>query len=572
MTSLISILRANAILLLFVVAGVGFVLGRIQIGGFGLGAAAVLFTGLAVSAFDESLRLPDFVYLFGLVVFVYTTGLSSGPGFFSALKRKGLRDNLLAIVLITVAAIAVGAVGAALGWTPGTSAGLFAGSITNTPALAAVVESLKLTLVDAAKEKGLTEPIVAYSVAYPGGVLGVLAPLYVYHRWSQRNVGPDAPPMSISSRPIETVTVKITRNKHTDIPVSELRKALGPHVTLGRFRHFGHDAVVTDETLLSEGDLVTVVGRGADLDRAIDELGVRTEERIDLDRNEIDFRRVFVSRAEITERPLSTLDLEHRFGARITRVRRGDADIVPDDNFLLELGDRARVVAPRNKLDEAAKFLGDSYRALGEVDVLAFSMGIALGLLVGEIPLGSSFFKLGAAGGPLVVGLVLGRLGRTGPVVWSLPYSASLTLRQLGLVLFLAGVGTRSGHAFASTLQQGGALILLGVSALVTLFVATSALVIGHRWLKVPPKQLMGMVSGIHTQPAALAFAIEQTKSDAPSAGYATVFPAATIAKVLVAQLLLRLFLRAATTLTPPTSGTIARRQSSRRCRRKTSA
>lgn len=214
--------------------------------------------------------------------------------------------------------------------------------------------------------------------------------------------------------------------------------------------------------------------------------------------------------------------------------------MLADEELVLEAGDRVRVVAPRERLDEVSAFFGDSYKAIAEVDVLTFGLGVAIGIALGEIPLplpGGVTFRLGAAGGPLIAGLVLGRLVRTGPLTWSMPYSANLTLRQLGLVLFLAGVGTRSGSTFAATVAKGGALPLFVVGAAITLTVALAIVVVGRR-MRVPAAVLAGMIAGIHTQPAALTFACERTNSEAPNVGYAAVFPLATIAKIVLAQVL----------------------------------
>jgi putative transport protein len=205
------------------------------------------------------------------------------------------------------------------------------------------------------------------------------------------------------------------------------------------------------------------------------------------------------------------------------------------------LGDRVRVLAPRSRMTEVAKFFGDSYRALAEVDVLSFGLGVAAGLVLGMIPVplpSGGTFSLGIAGGPLIAGLVLGALGRTGVVVWQLPYSANLTLRQIGLVLFLAGVGTHSGWVFSRTIMQPGSLTLFACGAAITLLTTSLALVVGRSVLKVRPAVLFGMVAGVHTQPAVLAFANENAVDDGPNAGYAAVFPFATIAKILLAQVL----------------------------------
>jgi len=302
--------------------------------------------------------------------------------------------------------------------------------------------------------------------------------------------------------------------------------------------------VVPGDEPLGVGDLVTVVGTASELDQVVAALGEMADEKLELDRTDLDFRRVFVSEPAVAERPLSELNLMERFGALVTRVRRGDVDLLPDGKTVLELGDRVRVLAPRGRMRGVALFFGDSYRALAEVDVLSFGLGITAGLLLGlvsvPLPHGGTF-QLGAAGGPLIAGLVLGAVGRMGPVVWQLPFSANLSLRQIGLVLFLAGVGTRSGWVFARTFAQPGSLPLFLAGAGITLVTTLLALVIGRYVLKARPSVLFGMVAGVQTQPAVLAFANESVADDGPNAGYAAVYPFATIAKILFAQMLVEL-------------------------------
>ncbi|MBE0606662.1 MAG: transporter, partial [Deltaproteobacteria bacterium] len=208
----------------------------------------------------------------------------------------------------------------------------------------------------------------------------------------------------------------------------------------------------------------------------------------------------------------------------------------------LEPGDLIRVMAPRIRMAEVTAFFGDSYRAVSEVDFVTFSIGLALGLLLGrvKIPLpGGIDFALGFAGGPLIVALVLGAVGRTGKLVWSLPYSANTTLRQIGLVLFLAGIGTRAGFGFLSTFTKGGGISIFLAGALLTFVGAMAALWIGHRLMRIPMSLLTGMVAGMFTQPAVLGYALEQTGNDLPNVGYASVYPVATIAKILLVQALL---------------------------------
>ena len=214
---------------------------------------------------------------------------------------------------------------------------------------------------------------------------------------------------------------------------------------------------------------------------------------------------------------------------------------------LLERGDRVRVLTRRETMDAVSDLFGDSYRALSEIDILSFSLGLALGLLLGLVPIplpGGVSVKLGLAGGPLIVALVLGWRERTGPLLWVLPYSANLTLRQIGLILFLAGIGTRSGYAFFTTLTQGSGLALFGAGILITTGVAVTMLYVGYRVLKTPMGLLTGMLAGLQTQPAVLGFALEQSGNDLPNIGYASVYPVATIAKIVFSQLVLTILLR----------------------------
>lgn len=541
------ILRDSPLLVLFLVAAVGYLVGKIELAGFSLGVAAVLFAGLALGALDPKLALPEVVQSFGLVLFVYSIGISSGPGFFASFRRRGLRDNAVALGLLAAGAALTAALSVALGLPGASAAGAFAGALTNTPALASVMESMK-TLGTSPGAVPANAPAVAYSVTYPMGVIGVIAAMWIAERLTRRRGGAGDAPLSVgsvraASRSLENVTVKVTRPLATVAAAKEKLREAGLPILFGRMKRGAEICLATDDRPLREGDLVTLVGTEGDLAQAAAVLGERSEEHIDLDRHVLDFRRIFVSSPEVTEKPLESLRLPERFGAIVTRVRRGDVELLPASDTALELGDRVRVVAPRERMGEVSKFFGDSYKALAEIDVITFGLGVALGLLLGSVPVplpGGSSFRLGLAGGPLVVGLLLGRLGRTGSLVWTLPFSANLTLRQLGLLLFLAGVGTRSGDAFVTTLRHGGVTIF-AAGAVVTCFVATSMLVVGRLVLRIPMPLLTGMVSGIHTQPAALAFAAAQAKSDQPNVGYASVYPLATIAKIVLAQLLLAL-------------------------------
>lgn len=532
---MLELLRENPLLLLFLVAAIGYLLGQIRIGNFSLGVSAVLFVGLAFGALSPELKLPEFVYLFGLVLFVYTIALASGPGFFASFGKRGLRYNLLVVGVLGVAAIAVAVMGSVFGLSGALKAGLFAGSLTNTPALAAALEALK--------GRGASEvvqglPVAAYAVAYPVGVIGMLLALHLAWRlWGSKEQVEGSEAEGLVSQ-----TVEVTQARVVGWTVEQLTRAHKWRVVFGRLQRAGEQQVIASDTDLQIGDRLNVIGTADELKRVVETLGSAVPERLEEDRHALDFRRVFVSSREVAGRSLAELELPQRFGVVITRVRRGEVEFLPDKDTTLELGDRVRVVGPKDRIREVSRYLGDSYRALAEVDVVSFSLGIALGLLLGSLPIPlpeGRTFELGFAGGPLVVGLALGALGRTGPILWQIPFSANLTLRQLGLILFLAGIGTRSGYAFVQTLAQGDGLRLFWMGTLITVGVALLTLWIGYRWLRIPLGVLGGVLAGLQTQPAVLAFALEKTNNDQPNLGYATVYPFAMLLKIFLVQLLL---------------------------------
>jgi putative transport protein len=539
---MIQLLADNPLLLLFVVLALGYPLGRIKIRGFSLGLAAVLFVGIAISSIDQRLVLPSPVYYLGLVLFVYTIGLASGPSFVASFRRQGLRDNLLVVFVILIVAGLAAASHFVFGLKATFVVGMFSGSLTNTPALASVLELLKNA--DAATQ---AEPVVGYAVAYPMGVIAVILIIQLMQkifRADYKKEAKDLRDLGASGENLVNKTVQITRHDISKKNVQAWGETEHWQVILGRYRHNGHIELIEPTTVLHVGDEVSVIGQEEAVQKVTALLGRSVEEHLELDRSHLDFRKVFVSNVDVADKTLRELDLPKHYGALITRIKRGDSELLPRGDMRLELGDRVRVVAPRERMAEVSKFFGDSYKALSEVDMMAFGVGIVIGLLVGliSIPLpGGLHFSLGFAGGPLVVALILGTLGRTGPIVWQIPYSSNLTLRQLGLVIFLAGVGTRSGYAFVDTLLHGSGLHMFFIGAGLTLAASLLTLLIGRLFFRMPMSLLTGVVAGLHTQPAVLAFANEQTNNDIPNIGYATVSPVATITKILVAQLLLAL-------------------------------
>jgi putative transport protein len=542
MTDLVTLLVNQPLLLLFLVAALGYPLGRYRVGGTSVGVSAVLFVGLAFGALDPRLELPEFAYVFGLVLFVYAVGLASASGLVASFRRRSMRELALVFGVLIGATMLTAALARALGLSAGMAAGLLAGSLNNTPALAAVLEHLHTP-----PPGGAAEPIIGYSLTYPLGVLGALAALALGRRVWRVSAADEQDQLEaagvITPEPV-TQAITVTRKSNAPLRLDDLCEQQGWQVIFGRLRRSGETHPVDPHTTVEPGDVFTVVGPPAEIARVVEYLGKPSQERIDWDRTSVDYRRVFVSSAEVAGRTLGELDLPAKFGAVVTRVRRGDVEMLARDDLVLELGDRVRVVTDRSRLDAVSAYFGDSYRDLSEVDIMAFSVGPALGLVLGTIavPLpGGIDIRLGTAGGPLLAALVLGWLHRTGPIVWVLPYSANLTLRQIGLVLFLAAIGTRAGWEFRSLLATGGGLTIVAAGALVTFTTALSTLWLAHRVLKMPLALASGTVAAVQTQPAVLGFAVEQARNDLPNLTYARAYPLALVAKIVLAQILFEL-------------------------------
>lgn len=541
----VQLLIKNPLLYLFAVAAVGYPLGRIKVFGVSLGVAAVLFTGLAFGSLHPDLKLPEIVYTLGLVLFVYTIGLSSGPAFAASFKRDGVRNNLFAAGMLVAATAFTFLLARFAGIKPTLTAGMFAGSLTNTPAIAGVLETIKSYADESAVETALSEPVIAYSITYPVGVVGVILAITLAQRFFRVDYKADAARVkdaSASTEPLVTRTILVTRQEAGKETIRGLFAKHGWNAVMGRVKHGGHMMVATGGSTLAVGDLVAVVGAEEELDRITAFLGERSAEHIERDKSELEVRRIFVSNPEIEGKKLRELRTDDKFGAVVTRLRRGDVDMVVSGSTTLEPGDRVRVIARRERMGEVGAFFGDSYRAVSEIDIMTFSLGLAVGLAVGIAPIpipGGVTMKLGFAGGPLIVGLILGVVGRTGGMVWTIPYSVNMTLRQIGLVLFLAGVGTKAGYGFFHTMTHGGGFHIFFAGAAVTFITATLTLFIGYKLLNIPFCVLTGMLAGLQTQPAVLGFALEQSKNDLPNVGYSSVYPTATILKILLAQALL---------------------------------
>ena len=542
MNGVVNILQANPVLLLAVVLGVGYTVGSVRFRGVSLGVSGVFFAGLAASAFDEHLRLPDFVDQFGLVLFVYITGLVGGPAFFRALRSHGVRANGLTVGVLAFAGALTALLAHAFHLNGATAAGTFAGANVNVPALAGALD----TLAHHGEAARGVDAVVGMSLTYPVGVLATVLATALYLRLARPDFAAEAhdnADLAPTGDAIVGLTVLVTTPGGA-IPADALQD-IKDTVVISRVEHNGvvHVGALADERL-DVGDRVHVVGTAAAVRVVADRLGRETTRGLTFDRGEVDRRRIIVTNPALAGVRLDALNLGSRYGAIVTRVRRGDNDILADGSLHLALGDRVRVVAPRAQITALTAVFGDSEVALGRLDLRTLTLGIAAGLLLGLIPLplpGGVVLRLGLAGGPIISGLVLGALGRTGSFTWQLPRPASQVLRQLGIVLFFAGVGLKTGHAFAAAVAGGHGLLILGAGTAVATGVALVAVLTGHYLLHIPGSLLVGVLAGMGTNPAALTYAEEHVPNELPTIGYALVFPVAMVAKVLVGEVLVQL-------------------------------
>ncbi len=545
---LLNYLSHNKLLLLFIVIAIGYFLGKIKIKGFSLGIANVLFVGLAFGSLSEKLALPDIIYTMGLVLFIYTSGLQSGPTFFRSFNRIGITYNLTVIFVLVFSSIITILIGKFLSIESSLLSGVFCGSLTNTPALASIVDTIKqsnLSLTQPELDILVGKPIAGYSISYPAGVIGVIFSMYIFRVIFKINLEKEsikiANQLGLGGEDLNNKDIRITNNNIIGKPIAEIFSNNSfSEVIVSRIKKKDNIQIVNGRTVLELNDIITLVGSSSNLNKLKSFFGEDIVSDLSTDRAFLDFRRIFVSNKNIIGITIRELDLHNKFNATITRVKRGDSEIIPTMDTILESGDRIRVVAAREDMEKVSKFFGDSFQSLSEIDYISISLGIALGLLIGEIPIplpGGATFKLGSAGGPLLVSLVLGYFERTGNIVWGMSYNANLTVRQMGVVLFLAGIGLKAGYSFGENLAKYG-LLLVATGIFITLMNTILMIIIGRFILKIPYPLLMGIVSGMQTQPACIAYANGEVKNSVPNYGYSLVFPISMITKIILVQLI----------------------------------
>ncbi len=518
-----SLFASSPLLALFVVVALGAAIGAIRIGPLRFGAAGALFVGLIVSSLHPEVVSThmSIVQPMGLAFFVYCVGISAGATFFQDLRKQ---TNLLALTTIVcvVGALIALAGGRLLGLSSGLTSGLFTGALTAAPALDTAT---RLT--------GDPNAAVGYAFGYPVGVIGgiLIVTITVTRKW----VGPKDTP-SLAGASLEAVSIRVSKHINT----RDIEAWRDQRVRLSYLRRDGRTRVTAPGEDLLPGDHVVMVGDPASIKETAPLVGEILDHNLEDDRSDLAFERIVVSNPDVAGRSVSELNVTKRFGAVITRVRRGDLDLLARDDLDLQLGDHVAVVVPTDELDDIAEWLGDSERRVAEVDGMAFGIGLVLGLLLGIVsfPLpGGQGFQLGAAAGPLIVGMLLGALRRTGPLVWTLPAAANLTIRQIGLMLFLAALGLNAGPQFASLLgsPEGWRAALLAAVMVVVCCVIQA---LGAKFIGLSSARAAGGIAGFLGQPAVLQAADARVTDERIEAAYATLFAFAIIVKILLLPLI----------------------------------
>lgn len=530
MTVVFEHLAEAPIVLIFLLIGVGMFLGHIKIKGVGLGAAAVLFLAIALSAWGEAegveVRVPPAMGIFGLALFAFAIGNNSGASFFQSLK-KATGPILSLLALYCVAATTGVLIGKhVLGMDIALIAGTFAGATTNTPALAAAGE--------ASGDPGTAT--VGYAVAYLFGVIGMIIAAGVALRGAKNDN--DAP---------AKITHKNVRVERRDkITVGQFIEEMDGQIEVSRMRHgeVGDIWIPDESDVILYDDLLTIVGTVDQVDLAIRKIGHQSSHSLRSDRRYLDFRRITISKPKFAGMQVRELDaiLEEKWDAKISRVRRGDNDMLAVPDLMLEMGDRVRVVGPTMRLKEISQYLGDSSRGMTDINPVSLGLGLALGAFLGELKIpipGGGTFSIGVAAGVLIVGLIMGKVGRIGPLVTALPNSANAVLAELGLLMFLAQAGTNAGGQIAAAFTGGSWWKILLLGALITTIMAVGLSLFMRKVFKMGGTMTAGLLGGAQTQPAVMAFANDRTGSDPRIAvGYALVYPVAMIGKILVAHVI----------------------------------
>ncbi len=542
---------AHSMFVFALVISIGIMLGRVKIFGVSLGITWILFVGIAFGHFGLNIDpvILHFMKEFGLIIFIYSIGMQVGPSFFSSFKKGGVTLNLLAASLIFLGATTAYLLHLATNLPLSTMVGILSGAVTNTPGLGAAQQTLFDTT-------GIIDPTVSmgYAVAYPLGVVGVILSLILFRHIFKINLADETKELESldDSKYTEAqmFSLKISNPAIFGKTLSETKSFIDREFVISRVKHYtGESLEIADpKTILNEGDIVLVVSNLQNIDSISALLGGKVEmdqsDWSELD-DELVSRRIIITKSEINGKTIGNLKLRNLYGINVTRVNRAGVDLIGDPKLELQLGDRLTVVGSKSSVAKIEIFLGNSLKRLRKPNLVSIFIGIALGVLLGSIPFMIPGIpqpvKLGLAGGPLIVSILVSKFGPRFKMVTYTTMSANLMLREIGISLFLACVGLEAGKGFIETIVNGG-YMWVGYGFIITVLPLLIVGTVGRLVFKLNYFTLMGALSGSMTNSPALAFASSTAGNDAPAVSYATVYPLTMFLRVVTAQILMLLF------------------------------
>ena len=537
---------AHSVLILSLVIAFGIMLGKVKIAGISLGVTWILFVGIVFGHFNLSLNehLLHFLKEFGLILFVYSIGLQVGPGFFSAFKKGGFTLNILAVTSVSLS-VAVAIVLYLVTDTPITTiVGILSGAVTNTPGLGAAQQANSdLNGIDA------PEIAMGYAVAYPLGVIGAILALQSLKYILKINTTTEEAEAEkgmghLQELTVRPVSLEIINKAIDNKTIKDIHPLVNRKFVISRIRdQYGKQELVNSDTELHLGDQILVISNPKDIEAITVFFGKQIDVKWEDEDSNLVSRRILITKPELNGKTLSQLRIRRNFGASITRVNRSGVDLVAAPNLQLQMGDRVTVVGSELAVSHAEKILGNSLKRLNHPNLIPIFIGIALGCILGSIPFMlpgiPQPLKLGLAGGPLIISILISRFGPHYKLITYTTMSANLMVREIGISLFLACVGLGAGKGFIETIVNEGGYMWIGYGAIITMFPLLLTGLIGRYGCKLNYYTLIGILSGANTNPPALAYSNEQTSCDAPAVGYATVYPLAMFLRVLSAQLLI---------------------------------
>lgn len=536
---------AHIVLLYAFVIAVGVYLGKIKIFGVSLGVTFVLFAGIVMGhfGFTADSHILHFIREFGLILFVFCIGLQVGPSFFSSFKKGGMTLNLLAVGIV-ILDIAV-ALGLYFLWNGRIELpmmiGILYGAVTNTPGLGAANEALN--------QLSYQGPQIAlgYACAYPLGVVGIIGSIILIRYLFRVNLQQEEENLSKQNDETHVMPHVMSlevRNESIDgKTLDEVKNFLGREFVCSRYRHEGHVCIPDRNTIFRVGDQLFIVCSEDDAPAVTAFIG--KEINIDWEKQDLPMvsRRILVTKTEVNGKTLGSMHFRSMYNVNVTRVNRSGTDLFADPNLVLQVGDRVMVVGQQDAVERVAGVLGNQLKRLDTPNIITIFVGVFLGILLGSLPIAfpgmPTPLKLGLAGGPLVVAILIGRFGHKLHLVTYTTISANLMLREIGIVLFLASVGIDAGANFVQTVVEGDGLLYVGCGFLITTIPLLIIGTIARLYYKVNYFTLMGLIAGSNTDPPALAYANQVTNSDAPAVGYSTVYPLAMFLRILTGQMIL---------------------------------